>query len=242
MNGERYERDRFQSRRVEMQSRNEPNHVYQHSLTERYRNVEDVYNSPDRECEFSPSLNYSFSEERSNRYEDNTYPIPVQLNTKFMTPEREHKEFDIKDEWDELEERIKRLKEKVTTPIRPKETPRTPETSQTTSSSLKKSESLKANNLYSKYNTLSPYAKSTFSHDVRTMENKKYTYKQVQSPKPSSRKSSLSRESQYLENFPLEEKYIKGLIEIVKRHCKGCYSFKQEIIRYNRSYMSNNED
>lgn len=106
---------------------------------------------------------------------------------------------------------------------------------------LRRSESSKRD-IYSRYNTLSPYVKSTFSHDVKTMANKKYTFKQEVTSKPTSRKTSVSKDTQFLENMPSDERYYKGLVEIVKNHCKKCYTFKQEVIRYNRKYIANNED
>jgi len=83
------------------------------------------------------------------------------------------------------------------------------------------------NNIYSKYNTKSPYAKSTFAHDVRSMENKPYTYS-ISKPTKTSHTKQTHRSPKS------KDKFIKEVLKLLKSHSEKCPELKNQLAKIQR--------
>lgn len=91
------------------------------------------------------------------------------------------------------------------------------------------------NDKYSKFNTKSPYAKSTFSHDVRSMENKTYTFlRRSADPQPQSRPSSKAKSSRLRQEEELQ--FLRKVLALAEAHAKRCPDLRIELSRVRRQF------
>ena len=91
------------------------------------------------------------------------------------------------------------------------------------------------NDKYSKFNTKSPYAKSTFSHDVRSMENKAYTYLR-HSADGQSRGSSKARQRTARGRGEDEVDFLRKVLMLAEAHAKRCPDLRIELNRVRREF------
>ena len=86
---------------------------------------------------------------------------------------------------------------------------------------------------YSKYNTKSPYAKSTFSHDVRSMENQAYTYQrsgEARRTGPRTRPRSVhGRADEELD-------FLRKVLALAELHAQRCPDLRIELSRIRRQF------
>lgn len=86
---------------------------------------------------------------------------------------------------------------------------------------------------YSKYNTKSPYAKSTFSHDVRSMENQAYTYQRTEAR---SRASSRGRPRSAHGKAEEEMDFLRKVLQLAELHAQRCPDLRIELSRIRRQF------
>lgn len=96
------------------------------------------------------------------------------------------------------------------------------------------------NNVYSKYNTKSPYAKSTFAHEVRAMENQKYTFASNVSSTPSRERPKHKRRRSHKGACHIRREsreFMSQLLKVVEGHTRCCGDLRSEVARLKRDYL-----
>ncbi len=89
---------------------------------------------------------------------------------------------------------------------------------------------------YSKYNTKSPYAKSTFSHDVRSMENQAYTYQRSKASEARSRADSRTRPRSVHGRADEELDFLRKVLALAELHAQRCPDLRIELGRIRRQF------
>lgn len=95
-------------------------------------------------------------------------------------------------------------------------------------------------NVYSKYNTKSPYAKSTFSHEVRSMENQKYTLTSKANSTPQRERCKNKRHRSHkaaCHTRRESREFMSQLLKVVEGHSRCCGDLRSEVARLKRDYL-----
>ncbi|CAG9318611.1 unnamed protein product [Blepharisma stoltei] len=197
---------------------------YDQSLHENNSNEEKSENFVEQETEDNRViLQESPYQESPNRFKDIESSIERQIVEKEAYWSR--KSAEIRETWKQLQlNNIERsqspparrpLSNRNTSPGSSKHI-RPASTRNKSKSTVKKSKYEHINNKYSKINTKSPYCRSTFSQEVRVMENQPYTYSKKKVKKSNTKKN-------------LEEEMLDRIIKVVEKHSKLCPHLKSEV-------------
>ena len=95
-------------------------------------------------------------------------------------------------------------------------------------------------NVYSKYNTKSHYAKSTFSQEVRAIENQKYTSASKASSTPQRERSKHRRRRSHKASCHVRresQEFMSQLLKVVEGHTRCCWDLRSEVARLKRDYL-----
>ncbi|CAG9331562.1 unnamed protein product [Blepharisma stoltei] len=182
----------------------------------------------------SPSLNYSYTYKHPKVKQLSELIEPFEKTSYDRTDYETNRE-NTENEWEQLENRIDNLKRKILLPGH-----RSKSKSLRTTSCLEISKDLNRDQV--KKSTMRDLGATKFSNLSETRNLAKRKAKNVIVEKGKNRNlSTFSREMDRMDTFSASEEYVRGLVEIMKKHAKKYPGLKDDIVLLNKKFIASNK-